>query len=160
MTRLERYREKLRELENKRSELMRSGHYVQSIALDDDIKEVERLIKEAEDYEETCRPRPLKELVSREKLREMGIIPLMIEAHLAADFLTEVAYMVVEVCKKNGFKDVSLMPDLRELIKKSDMFASFLTKVSPELCDLLVRNETFNASLHKKYVKYIEQRLK
>lgn len=90
----------------------------------------------------------------------MGIIPLIIECHLAADFLTEVSYMVVDICKKHGLSDISLMPDLKEIIKKTDKFASFLTGVSPELTDLLVRNETFNASLHKKYVKYIEQRLK
>lgn len=130
------------------------------MALNEDIKEVERAIKEAEEYEESCKPKPIRELLTKEEIEEMGIIPLMIECHLAADFLTEVAYMVVDTCKEHGLENISFIPDLRDLIKKSDMFASFLTKVSPELCDLLVRNETFNASLHKKYLKYIEQRLK
>lgn len=160
MTRLERYREKLRKLENKRNELIRSGRYVQSVALNDEIKNVERLIKEAEEYEESCKPKPIGELLTKEEIDDMGIIPLMIECHLAADFLTEVAYMVLDTCKEHGLENVSFMSDLRELIKKSDMFASFLTKVSPDLCDMLVRNETFNVGLHKRYLKYIERRLK
>lgn len=160
MTRLERYREKLRMFEKKRNEFMRSGQYIKSMALNEDIKEMERAIKEAEEYEERCKPKPIKDMVSKQELDEMGIIPLMIICHLAADFLTLEAYEVVDRCKAHGFDDVVLAPDLRDLLKASDKFASFLTKVSPQLCDLLVRNDTFNMSLHKKYLKYIEQRLK
>lgn len=160
MTRLERYRDKLRQLECKRNDMMRSGNYLRSMSLNEDIKKLEGLIKEAEDYEESCKARPIKEMVSKQELDEMGIIPMMIECHLAADFLTEVAYMVVDTCKKHGFSDVVLSPDLRELLKCAEKFAGFLTKLTPQLCNLLVRNETFNASLHKKYLKYIDQRLK
>lgn len=150
----------MRQFEDRRNELMRSGKYLQSNALNGDIKELERLISEAEEYEERCKPKPIKDMVSKQKLDEMGIIPLMIICHLAADFLTQEAYEVVDICKAHGFSDVVLAPDLRDLLKASEKFAGFLTKVSPQLCDLLVRNETFNASLHKKYLKYIEQRLK
>lgn len=52
------------------------------------------------------------------------------------------------------------MPDLQDIIKKTEKFAPFLAEVSPELCKLITNNETFNNSLHKKYLKYIEQRLK
>ena len=90
----------------------------------------------------------------------MGIIPLMIECHLSADFLTGVAYSVVDICKKHGFSDVVLMPDLQDIIKKTEKFASFLAEVSPELCELITNNETLNNAIHKKYLKYIEQRLK
>lgn len=159
MTRLERYREKLRQLEEKRNELMRSGQYIKSMVLNEDIKEVERAIKEAEEYEERSKPKPIKEMVSKHELDEMGIIPLMIICHLAADFLTQEAYEVVDRCKAYGFDDVVFSPDLRDLLKASEKFAGFLTKVSPELRDLLLRNETFNSSLHKRYVKYIEQRM-
>lgn len=44
MTRLERYREQLAKLEEKRNSLMRSGRFVDSFALNEDIKEVERAI--------------------------------------------------------------------------------------------------------------------
>lgn len=139
---------------------MRSGRIVESFALNDDIAKIQKLIADAEAYEESCKPRPISQLISKEELREMGIIPLMIECHLVADFLTEVSYMVVDVCKAHGLSDVSFMPELKEILKRTDKFASFLTNLSPDLSDLLVRNETFNASLHKKYLKYIEQRLK
>lgn len=139
---------------------MRSENYLQSLRLGDEIENVSKLIKEAEEYEEQCKMRPIKDVVSKQELDEMGIIPMMIICHLAADFLTQEAYEIVDVCKAHGFDDVVLAPDLRDLLKAADRFAGFLTKVSPELCDLLVRNETFNTSLHKKYLKYIEQRLK
>lgn len=160
MTRKERYAEQLAKLEEKKWKLLKDGRYLEANSLSGDIKEIEELIKMADEYEESLKPKPLKELVSREQLNQMGIIPLMIECHLVADFLTEVSYMVVDTIKEYGFSEVSLVPELKEIINKTDKFASFLTGVSPELCNLLVRNETFNASLHKKYLKYIEQRLK
>ena len=69
--------------------------------------------------------------MTKKQLNEMGIIPLMIECHLSADFLTEVAYVVVDICKEHGFSDVVLRPDLNDIIKKTEKFASFLTGVSP-----------------------------
>lgn len=160
MTRLERYREQLAKLEEKRSTLLRSGRFIEANNLNNDLREIEMLIKQAEEYEEATKPKPLKDIVTKKQLNEMGIIPLMIECHLAADFLTGVAYSVVDICKKHGFSDVVLMPDLQDIIKKTEKFASFLTKVSPELCKLVTENDTFNESVHKKYLKYIEQRLK
>lgn len=67
--------------------------------------------------------------------------------------------MVVDVCKKFGFTDVFLVSDLKEIIAKADKFSSFLNGVSPELSNLLTRNEYLNGSLHKKYQNYINQRL-
>lgn len=160
MTRLERYRDKLRRLEEKRNEMMRTGRYLQSNALNEDIKEVEQAIREAEEYEERCKMKPIRDMVGTETLHKMGIIPLMIECHLIADTLAAVAYMVVDACKEYGFSDVSLAPDLRELLDASNKFAGFLAKLSPELCDLLVRDETLVSAVHKKYVSYINQRLK
>lgn len=55
---------------------------------------------------------------------------------------------------------VKFLPEVTELLKNSEKFAGAMAKMNPELCNLVVNNETFNASLHKKYLKYIEQRLK
>lgn len=54
--------------------------------------------------------------------------------------------MIIDICKEHGFCNLRFMPELEEIIKKSNIFASFLTKVNPELENLLLRNETFNAS--------------
>ncbi len=89
----------------------------------------------------------------------MGIVPLMIECHLVADFLVEMSYKIKERCQQYGFTNIIFGKDLQKAIKANECFASFLTKVSPELCNLIVRNEMLNAALHKKYVSYINQRL-
>lgn len=128
--------------------------------LNAEIREVELLMKQAEEFEEARRPRPIKELVTKQELHEMGIIPLMIECHLAADFLTGLSYMIVDICKGHGFTDVRLMPEIRELLEKSEKFANALAEMSPELRDLIVNNETLNDALHKKCLGYIKQRLK
>ncbi len=159
MTRYERYKEQLRKLEEKKSILLRRGRFIDANNLNSDIREIELLIKQAEEYEESKKPRPLQEMVSKKELHKMGIVPLMIECHLIADMLVEVSYMVMDICKKHGFTEVSLMPELKDIIKRANKFSSFLTEMSPELSNLLVRNETLNGSLHKKYLKYIEQRL-
>ncbi len=131
MTRLERYREQLAKLEKKRSTHLRSGRFIEANNLINDLREVEMFIKQAEEYEKTTKPKSLKDIVTKKQLNEMGIIPLMIECHLSADFLTEVAYVVVDICKEHGFSDVVLRPDLNDIIKKTEKFASFLTGVSP-----------------------------
>lgn len=160
MTRLEIYKERLDKLYVKKDQLNKAGKYIQANNLHKDILEIEKLIKEAEEYEEACKPRPVVDMVSQEELNQMGIIPLMIECHLIADMLTEVSYMIADKFKEYGFQEIEFMPELQDIIKKSDKFASFLTDMSEELKGLLVRNETLNASLHKKYTNYIEQRLK
>ncbi len=160
MTRFERYRKQIEVLEAKRNLLLRNGRYIEASNLNNDILEVKKAIKQAEDYEELTKPKPIRDLLTKEELDEMGLIPLMIEAHLVADFLTEVCYMIVDVCNDHGLNDVSFMPDLKDILKRADKFASFLTTLDPDLTDMLVRNDTFNASLHKKYLKYIEQRSK
>ena len=71
-----------------------------------------------------------------------------------------VGLRMLDYFKAHGFHNLRFMPELQDIIKKADTFASFLTDMNPELKNLLLRNETFNASLHKKYLKYIEQRLK
>lgn len=160
MTRLERYKERLDRMTEKRSELLRRGRFIEANELNAEIREVELLTKQAEEFEEVRRPRPIKELVTKQELHEMGIIPLMIECHLAADFLTGLSYMIVDICKKHGFTDVRLMPEIRELLEKCEKFASALAEMSPELKDLIVNNETLNDALHKKCLGYIKQRLK
>lgn len=142
----------------KRGGLLRSGRYVDAANLSADIKKVEDLIKEAEAYEEATKSRPIKEIMTNEEI--VQVVPLMIECHLIADFLTETTYMIVDKLKEFGITDVTFMPEVTELLKKSEKFAGAMAKMNPELCDLIVNNETFNASLHKKYLKYIEQRLK
>lgn len=158
MTRLERFRERLAKLEEKRCGLLRSGRYTEAVCLTEDIKKVEEMIREAEDYEEATKPKPAKELLNEEEISR--IVPLMIECHLVADFLTETAYMIVDQLKEFGISGVRFMPELTELLEKSEKFAGAMAKMNTELCDLIVNNETFNASLHKKYLKYIGQRLK
>lgn len=159
MASLSTYKKQLAKLEEKRNALMRSGKYIQSFALNEDIKEVENLIKQAEAYEEASKYRPIKEILSRQEIDEMGLIPLMIECHLVSDFLVEITYMISDICKSKGLSELKFSEDITRAIKANEVFASFLSQMSPELCNLLVRNETFNASLHKKYLKYIEQRL-
>lgn len=51
MTRLDRYKEKLKELEWKRNEFMRRGKYVQMRRLEEDLKQVRAEIAECERYE-------------------------------------------------------------------------------------------------------------
>lgn len=157
------YRKKLEELEARRSRLMRSGKIMQSFALNEEIKNVEEMIRRAEAYEEATKSRPIAEIITKEELDQTGIIPLMIECHLISDMLVEVAYMIVDRLKEIGIEGVSFMEDLNNAIKANEKFATFLTQLkhdeNNELYNLLTRNETLNRAIHKKYVSYMDQRL-
>lgn len=160
MTKLERYKEQLRRLEEKRGRLLRSGNLVKAASLHIEIENVQKLIKQVEDYEEWCKPKPVRDLFSDEELQEMNIIPLMIECHLIADLLTAITYEIVDKLRNHGFESVYFSKDLEDVIKKSEFFAGFLTSLTPELRDLLLQNDTLNEALHKKIVNYMNQRLK
>ncbi len=157
------YRKKLEELEERRSRLMRSGKIMQSFALNEEIKNVEKMIRQAEAYEEATKSRPIIETISKEELDKTGIIPLMIECHLISDMLVEVAYMVKDRLKELGYEKISFMDDLTTAIKANEKFATFLTQLkhdeNDKLSNLLTRNDTLNQALHKKYVSYMDQRL-
>ena len=59
MTRLERYKEKLKEFEHKRNNFMRQGRYDLMRRLDNDIADLRREIANAEQYE----AKPIKQLL-------------------------------------------------------------------------------------------------
>lgn len=157
MTKIERYREQVKELEAKRSQLLRNGRYMESMNLHKKIVDIKAMIDE---LEESTTPMPLSKAVTPQELKEMNIVPLMITCHLAADFLTQICYEIIDICESHGLTNVNFVPELKEILQKSDSFASFLTKLTPDLQDLLLRNETFNSSLLKKYLNYIETRMK
>lgn len=139
---------------------MRTGRYIESDQLNRDIDRIKQMIDEADAYEESCKPKPVIDIVGEEELHKSGIIPLMIECHLIADFLIEVSYMVKDKCKELGLTGLKFTDELEYILQKSNIFAEELITLCPEDGKILLRNETFNASLHKKYMKYMEQRLK
>ncbi len=153
MTRLERYKEQLTKLEHKRGEFMRRGKYMEMQRLAADIDEVKRLISEAE-------PKPVTELFSPEQLRESGLVPAIVEVHLAADYLAACCYTVEDIVKKLGGVPVSVIPELKEIIKKSNAFCSFLYEKDEDLRNLITDDETLMNALHKKSLSYMNQRLR
>lgn len=156
MTRLERHKEKLAALEAKRNQMMRQGRYPQMQELEEDLKEIRKLIAEAEEYE----AKPIKELLTMDEIHASGIMPLIMECHLAADYLNDCAYMLKERIRSLGFNAVSLVPEMKEILKKSEAFASILCKKNKQLSDMLIDNDTLLSALHKKTLSYIEQRMK
>lgn len=158
MTRLERLRHQLDVLYKIRDMQLRQGQYLDAAETTRRIRDKETDVKEAEEYERLRKPVAVKDAVSPEELHEMGIIPLMIEAHLAADFLTAITYAIKDICKRHGFEDALFPQDLQDLLKKCDTFASGLIRLCPDLTDLLVDNDTLNEAIHKKYVSYITRK--
>ncbi len=157
MASLESYKWQLHKLEERRGRLLRAMRLGEANALHKEIQDIEKLIKSTEELE---KPKQIWDVLSNEEINEMGIIPLMIECHLITDFLEEIAYMIVDICKAHGLTRIRFVDNLDELIKKADIFACLLLKRCPDQKDMLLRNDTFNASLHKKYLKYMEQRAK
>lgn len=153
-SRLDRYERKVRELEEKRGALMRSGRYLESVRLNQDIDDIKKLIAKEKVYE----PKPLKQLVDRDKAKEA--VALIVECHLASDYLTATAYALKDWFKAQKLVAVSVVPELDEIIRKSEAFASSLCKVNDNLSQLMTDNETLINSLHKKTLSYIGQRLK
>lgn len=154
---LESCKKKLALLEAKRNNFMRQGKYASMQALEEDIKAAKRLIEKEEEYR---RPKPIHELMSHEKIVESGIMVAMMECNLAADYLTDCAFALKDIISKLGLQATTVMPELDEIIKKSNAFASMLLVSNNEhLKSMLIDNDTLISALHKKTMKYIEQRI-
>lgn len=155
MTRLERYKEKLKEFEHKRNNFMRQGRYDLMRRLDNDIADLRREIEEAERYE----AKPIKQLMSSEEIEKHNLIPMLIEAHLAADFLTDCCYNIKDTLSKMGYNATTIVPELMEIKKRADSFACKLIGKNDKLNDLLALDDTLVAALHKKIFSYMKQRM-
>lgn len=83
---------------------------------------------------------------------------MIMECHLASDYLTDCAYRLSDTIKKMGFNPVSLIPDMEEIIAKSSAFAAILCQKDKYLSDMLTQNETLIDALRKKTMHYIRQR--
>lgn len=153
-SRLNKYERKLQKLEALRSEYLRTGRYLESVRLNQDIEKVRKLLEHEKRYE----PQPLKDLITPEKTKEA--VALIVECHLAADFLTATAYALKDWFKAQRLVAISVIPEIEEIIKKSEAFASALCKVNPNLSNLMTENEALMNALHKKTLSYIGQRLK
>lgn len=122
MKRIDRYREKLVELENKHNQLARAGKYMKLPEMRLKIEEVRKQVEEMERYE----AKPVRELLSGEEITESGLVPMIMECHLAADFLTDCTMNLKDKIKEMGLVPASLIPELDEIIKKADAFASMM----------------------------------
>lgn len=156
MTKLERYKQKLTQLEAKRNQYLRSCNLIYAQRLEEDLKELRKLIAEAEAYE----AKPVRQLMTDEQIHNSGLIPAIIEAHLATDYLAACCYTIQDIVNNMGFNAVSVIPDVKDIIHRANKFASFLMQCgNGNLSDLLVEDETMLEALHKKVMTYITRKL-
>ncbi|MCM1369848.1 MAG: hypothetical protein NC204_05690 [Candidatus Amulumruptor caecigallinarius] len=159
MTFIERQKQALAKLEMKRGILLRSGQYGRLQQLDEDLERVRDLIKQAEKEAEERASRPARDLMNDEKILESGLIPAVIESHLAADYLAACCYNIEDIIDNLGYRATSIVPELKKLIKDANDFAAYMLDKNPNLDDLLIEDETLIQALHKKTLNTIKQRL-
>lgn len=148
------YKDKIEQLRQRRSNLLRNGRYAQANALNDDIRNIERMIA---DYEEQTRPRPLSQVLTPQQIKESDIINWIKETHLAADYLADCAFMLRETFRSLHIEVDQLTAPLNALIKQSESFAALMACTN-DLTDMLVEDETLVQALRKKVRSYIKQR--
>ena len=149
---LEYYKGKLADLEARRNRFMRAGQYKKSMQLNQDIEEIRKLIEESE-------PKPVNELFTQEQIQNAGLIPAVLEVHLAADYLAACCCTVEDIVGKLGCQAVTVVPELKEILKRANEFCNYLYEKDSELESLIRDDETLMEALHKKTMKYIEQRV-
>ena len=154
--RIDRLKEQQTDLKRKIASLMQSGKYAQASGMMRKLNEIEVQIEEAEAQV----PRALSQLFDKKTLNESGINKLIVEVHLAADFLADCAYELKDAFDKLGVQETKLVPLLDEIKKRSQSFASIVCH--PEfagLSDFMVTNEEFINAMHEISQKYINDHL-
>lgn len=155
MANLNKFRRQVAELERRHALLLKQGRIVQALALRRDIDNVQKMI-DAE--EEARKPKPIQDLIPKDKLAESGLVELMIECHLIADFLNAVVYEIIDKVDEFGYSVHNVAPELREIADKTQKFASYMCTKDENLSDMMTDNETLINALHKKTLSYIQQR--
>lgn len=155
MTRIERYEAQLNELRRKRGTLLKQGNFVKAMKLGEDIKEIERMI---DDLKEQTRPRPLSQIMTPEQLEASGLVELITEAHIAADYMADVYYRLMDTCEEYRIEMDSLADPLKATIKQNNEFVSDLMGKNAWLERLMLGNEVLLNALHKKVLAFIRQR--
>ena len=99
MTRLERYKEKLKEFEHKRNNFMRQGRYDLMRRLDNDIADLRKEIANAEQYE----AKPIKQLLSSEEIEKHNLIPMLFQLGFH-NFCLIGIYLTTQCMKRCSFQ--------------------------------------------------------
>lgn len=135
---------------------MRAGKFMQANTQIQKLKSLQAQIEE----EEASVPRALSEIFDRKTLNDSGINKLIVEVHLAADFLADCSYALRDAFNKLGVEETKLLPLLDEIKKKSQSFADIVCH--PEfagLSDFMVTNDEFINSMHEIAQGYINEHL-
>lgn len=147
------YQQKLADLEARRSLLLRAGKYNQSMRLNDEIERIRKLIEDA-------KPKPVCTLFSLEEIRRLGIVPAVIEAHIAADYMAACCYTIEDILSRLGGNATTVVPELRDIIARLDNFCNYLYDKGDDPRALIEDDDILMEALHKKTMNYILQRLK
>lgn len=154
VTDLGKYERRVARLEEKRNALMRAGRYMQMMELNAEIEKVKDLIEKEKEFQ----PRPAHELITGPERNEL--VTLLLECHMAADFLNAVTYAVHDWLKERNLQAFTVVPEITDIIKKTESFGAALCKISPRMSDLITDNHTLIEALHKKTQNYLVQRVK
>lgn len=155
MTRKQRFEQKLSELEKLRNTLRSQGRFLEVQEYDKKIADVKRNIEICNEYE----AKAVRELLSAKEIEESCLVPLLLEAHLITDVLADVCYRIVDIFKDRGMTAVTLVPEIKDILKRSTIFASILCEKNEELNSLLIDNEQLLHDIHLICQRYIKQRL-
>ena len=155
MTRIERYESQLDELRRRRGLLLQHGQLVKAMRLGEELKAIESMI---DDMKEQTRPRPLAEIMTPQQLDQSGIVELITEAHIAADYMADVYYRLMDTCNDFRVAMDSVTEPLKQAIALNNEFVSDLMGKNAWLESVLLGNEILLAALHKKVASFISQR--
>lgn len=147
-------RRRLAAAEHQRSLLLRTGRYLESMRKNQEIEELRQAIEHEEKF---YTPRPLAEIITDVDKR-IEIVRMLLELHLAADFVVDCVCGVKDWLNSEGLADISISRELADMKAVHERFASGLCKINDALCALMTDNDTLIEALHKKTLSYIDSR--
>lgn len=154
MTRKDRIAARIEESQRDEVRAMRRGDILGASKCRKRTEELRIKLALAEEYE----AKPVREFLSREEANRLGIPALVLECHLAADFLTDCASRLKESVDKAGLVPVNLIPEIADIRRRSERFASMICAYNEDLMSLMVDNEELIAKLHADTLAYLSKK--
>lgn len=154
------YQARLDQMIDRRNAYMRKGKLNYLPQMDADIAGLREIIKQCERDREARKPKPVTDLFTHEQIQKSGLIPAVLEIHLAADYLAACCYTVEDIVKQLGGVATSVIPEIKDVITRANNFCDALYEKDDEnATDIIENDEALMRTLHSKTMKHILQRL-
>lgn len=154
MTKLERYENKLKELQEKQKQFLLKRDFIKASAMNSKIEEMKQKISECNAYEVGR----LSDMLDKSEIERLKIFEKMVKISLAADFLLDCCVDYSDTLKKAGLNDITMRNMVMPIWEQSQKLVNMPSQEQyGELLNFMLENDVLIDDMHLLANRYLKQ---